>query len=199
MQNFRNITCWENSRRLQKLSLFRELTKLYHDSLEPTSLGTYESEASEPITTQMNFITQEVISIVHAAQVSTHVYRDRDLIEVISNVFSLGDLNIPRQNVINAIERAMGVYRSNWSKSVIRTCNPLWWAGRLIDWIAYTPFRLIGAAGFDSANAAESILGRLIILFLKITVTLIGTTGALIAIDERFGVWDTVTPIFWPH
>ena len=161
MKNFREITCWENSRRLEKLVEFREQANLYLKSLTSDSFGLYESKESKPIKTKINYLIQEVAGIVHAAEISTYVNHDRDQIEIISNIFMLRDLHISSEHVINFLERSIGVYQSDKRKSVLRTCNPFWWIGQLLDWLSHIPFRLIGSAGFNETRAEQSLVGRL--------------------------------------
>lgn len=190
MKNFRDITCWENRRRLGKVIEFRGQVELYMNSLTSDSFGLYESKESSTIKTRTNYMIQEVVHMVHSAGVSTYVNHDHDRIEIISNIFMLRDLHIPLRHVINALERAIGVYRSDRRNSIIRTFNPLWWVVRILYWFAHIPFRLLGAAGFDATRAEESTLGR-VIKFALLTLP-----AALATYLTLFDHWDTVKLLF---
>ena len=186
MKNYRKITCYENSRRLRKLSEFREQVSLY------SSRGDYESDEVNRVQTKINLMMQEVSKIVFAAEIDTNMQRVPPPavggpianVEVISNIFSLSQLGIPINTVINFLERSIGVYQSDRRNSLFRTFNPIWWIGR----IAYIPFRIIGAAGFNATRVEQSIVGRLFVVVIQFS-TLIAT---LLTIFYHLDVLDTV-------
>ena len=181
MKNYRKITCYENRRRLRKLSEFREQVILY------SSRGDYESEEVNRVQTRINLMMQEVSKIVFAAEIDTNIVRVPPggpivNIEVISNIFSLSQLDIPINELINFLERSIGVYQSDRRNSLFRTINPFWWVGRL-------PFKLIGAVGFDAIRAEESRYGR----FIKFVFwTLPPAITAYLTLFDYLGMWETV-------
>ena len=183
MKNYRKITCYENSRRLRKLSEFREQAILY------SSRGDYESEEVNRVRTKINLMMQEVSKIVFAAEIDTNIVRvpppaiggPNVNVEVISNIFLLSQLDIPINELINFLERSIGVYQSDLRKSLIRTFNPIWWIGG----IAHIPFKIMGAAGFNAMRAEQSIIGRLS----KVVINLITLIAALLTIFYYLMYW----------
>ena len=81
----------------------------------------------------------------------------------------LRDLHISSEHVINFLERSIGVYQSDKRKSVLRTCNPFWLIGQLLDWLSHIPFILIGSAGFNETRAEQSLVLQLQFFVLGLT------------------------------
>ena len=166
MRNSNKITCWENTRRLEQLNLFREHVETYFNNSQPGGgLGEsrVENENASSARRSINFMTYEIHKIVFAAGILPSVHwlpppvvggADQE-IDVLQNLFVIQRFSISPNQVIDFIEQAIGVYQSDQRGSVFRTFNPFWWIGQLLEWLAHVPFALIGAAGFDAVRAEK--------------------------------------------
>lgn len=85
-------------------------------------------------------------------------------LDLILNLFNIGEYQIAPDSVIGIIEQSLGVYRNDVSAAWRRTLNPFWWIGRFLLWFAAIPFAVIGKAGFDTNRAQQSIVGKLLFL-----------------------------------
>lgn len=83
-------------------------------------------------------------------------------VDVMLDLFNLERFDIAPNDLTDCLERAIGVYQSDQTNSLVRTCNPLWWMIRALKWFAHIPFFLIDAAGFNAVKAEDSLMGRLI-------------------------------------
>ena len=61
-------------------------------------------------------------------------------INLLLNLFELDRFQIPSQNAVDFIERAIGVYQSDRMAAIRRTINPFWWLFRGLLWFARIPF-----------------------------------------------------------
>lgn len=83
-------------------------------------------------------------------------------IDVIHNIFKLDHYSIPPDPIFDFIDRAIGIYEKNHTKSIVRTFNPFFWISELLIYIARLPFKLIGRIGFDQEKAEQSLIGRIL-------------------------------------
>lgn len=107
-------------------------------------------------------------------------------IDLVENLFFLDRYSLSPAQVSDVVLRAQGVYKSNHFRSFLRTFNPLWWAWRVFNWFARLPFLLLGTAGFNSARAERSVLGRLF----KLAFTLVTPIAACLSIRSYLELLD---------
>jgi len=106
-------------------------------------------------------------------------------VDVVYNIFNLHRFDIPPQALIDYIDRAIGVYASNSSRSFMRTVNPFYWIGRILESIVRIPFVLLGKAGFNQNKVETSLPGKILkgLLYLIIVfasfLTVLQLTGYL--------------------
>ncbi|KCZ88533.1 hypothetical protein HJA_09199 [Hyphomonas jannaschiana VP2] len=98
----------------------------------------------------------------------------------IANLFRLYRYQMDPHFVTDAVEAAVGVYDRDFLSALIRTLNPLWWAWKLVGWLASLPFALIGAAGFNRAAAEGSVIGKLFKFIAEISILIL----TLLQIDQ---------------
>lgn len=141
LAHYREITFRENRARRRALQVFQGLvTQYFNESSLNMMTGLHrESEdaaqAREAIVGMMN----NVYSVIRRADINprgassaSFAARGHDRnIDLILNIFNLGRNGIPPEAAIDYIERAFDVYKADRMPSLIRTVNPLYWAGRL--------------------------------------------------------------------
>ena len=180
MNNYNKITIFENKRRLHALYEFRELAIEYFSDTTPLDLenGSVEGKKAKVLRVEINKRIIKISSIIRSSGLipvleyipppSIGGYRQE--VDLIINFFTLDQFEIHWNQVINYIDRSIGIYEEDIFNSKIRTFNPIFWFIRLFDSIAKAPFIIIGKAGFDENKFAQSLLGRifrLIIYFLE--------------------------------
>lgn len=198
MNSYKKITCWENKRRLAKLKKFHRHIIMYFTNSRSARIGDtrIEEEAAKQTRYEINIMSSEIHKIILASAISPSLYYApppavggvRGNIDLINNLFMLDRFGIPYSHVIDTIERSIGVYETDRRSSILRTLNLFWWINLALQWFAYMPFGLIGAAGFDAARAENSIWGRLI----KFFIMSISTIASILAIFNYMGWLDRV-------
>lgn len=169
MNHYTQIPFWENKKRQRELTDFRELVVNYFKDLEYDYSGDpIVDEVGMKIRSSINKKIDGVGYIINSAGVSTkithypapavggHITR----IDLIENTFNLRSFGIMSVEVIDQIDKALGVYEANFTSSVIRTFNPFFWLGRLFMWLASLPFKLLAHAGFDVVKIQGTLLGK---------------------------------------
>ena len=93
-------------------------------------------------------------------------------IDLIDDIFDLDQFDIGPNNVLGLIDRAIGEYDSNRKSAFVRTLNPFFYLGRVLDTISDLPFIIVGIFGFNRQKIKASTIGKLVkgILYLFIIV-----------------------------
>ena len=193
---YKDITCWENRRRLGVLIKFRTHVDSYfkNSPFEWMGDGRFEEAEAKRVRPEIDRMMEEVHGIVRATGVffevgwtppnGGHVQN----IDILRNLFEIDGWQIEPNRVLSMLDRAIGVYQSEQGKAVCRSFNPFWWIGRFLKWFAHLPFRFIGSIGFDTVKAEGSIIGRLI----KLIFVLLSVFASLLKILHYLGWLDTV-------
>ncbi len=195
MNSYRHISLWENSRRLRVLEEFRNDVVSYLNNSSPLGIGEGRREGTEAVQARqrINLTVPQAHHIIEAAGIGPsmrwmpprmmggHVQQ----INLLLNLFELDRFQIPSQNAVDFIERAIGVYQSNGMAAIRRTINPFWWLFRGLLWFARIPFVVLGAVGFDAARMERSVLGK----FFKAIIALVDLAAALLTIFNEPGLW----------
>ncbi len=98
----------------------------------------------------------------------------RQNIDVLANIFNLRTYSISPVTVLDLVDRAIGVYVHDETSSLIRTLNPLFWLGELLDFIISLPFRLLRRAGIPTQKIEESYFVKIAKVMLYIVSLLAG-------------------------
>jgi len=192
MKFYNYIHYWSNKYRLEKLRYFRELLLEYKSNISFSFLslgGVSENNNAIELHVKINNILIEVDQIILAAGVSetlnNKILGDYD---VVLNVFNFNDNeslfkgNYPA--LMDTVERAIGVYISDKKKSILRSFNPFFWLGYILECVVALPFKFVGMLfGFDSAKAETSPIGKLI----KGLESIILILAAILAIMHYLG------------
>ena len=113
---------------------------------------------------------------------------DEIKIDLIVDMFDLDQFDIGPNNVLNCIDRAIEKYDSSRKSTFVRTLNPFFYLGRVLDTITDLPFIIIGVLGFNRQKMKASAIGRLVkgILYLIIIV------AAVLAILHLLGFLEPI-------
>ncbi|MCD6271380.1 MAG: hypothetical protein J7K30_00705 [Deltaproteobacteria bacterium] len=111
--------------------------------------------------------------------------RDIDLIQ---NIFNLHGFRIGPDEVMDYIDKTIGIYESNHKPSLIRTFNPFFYIGLVFDAISELPFIAIGKFGFNRQKVESSVIGRVV----KGILYLITVVAALLTILQ---ILDYLEPV----
>ena len=95
-----------------------------------------------------------------------------------SNIFNLDDFDIPFQQIVDRIDRAIGIYAKDALWSWLRLFNPLFYISLFLEYIASIPFVLLGKAGFNQRAAEQSIIGKIV----KFIIELVTITASILTI-----------------
>ncbi|MCD8484535.1 hypothetical protein LRY60_02910 [Candidatus Woesebacteria bacterium] len=86
-------------------------------------------------------------------------------LDVIENTFNLRSFSITPIEIIDQLDKALGIYEADEKRAFIRTFNPFFWMGRLFVWLSSLPFMFLHHAGFDVVKIQTTIWGKLLKLF----------------------------------
>lgn len=106
-------------------------------------------------------------------------------INMFDNIFLLDSHQLPRQNIIDVLDKAIGNYRYKAKLKRRRWLNPFFWIGEVIR----IPFHIIKWAGFDSKKIEYSIFG-------KIYKVMVGTAALVGAIYKAISDLEGIVSFF---
>ena len=199
---FRDITHFENQKRLDRLSKFRTHVVTYFNNSNVTDWiadPRVENATARTARTQINLMVDEICEIVTAGDVNCRITwtpprmvgGPTQHINLLANLFDLHRFQITPDHVITVLERSIGVYTTDRGQSILRTYNPFWWVRRLFVWVLRIPFYVIDAAGFDADRFERSIFGRATKALMGIIVTI----ASLLAIADYLGALEWLRSI----
>ena len=143
--------------------------------------GRVEESAAKEARREINRLRDEIHSIILNSGIDpsfswtppSAVGGDETEIDLIEDIFDLDQFDIGPNNVLGLIDRAIREYDSNRKSAFVRTFNPFFYLGRVLDAITDLPFIIIGILGFNREKIKASTIGRLVkgILYLTVIVT----------------------------
>lgn len=190
-------------RRIQTLAEFRQLVVTYFNHSQPNDLSAQqriEDDDARAARRKINILLERVRNTILAANVTTFfdwrmpMGRGSQVVDLVMNIFNLGQMNIPPNYVTDYLERAIGVYDADRQSAIIRTLNPFWWAMRGLLWLAGIPFRILNSAGIDTSNIEGGFIGTLVkaaivmVTGLAATLTALSLLGLLDAVKVMLGL-----------
>lgn len=154
-----------------------------------------ESDKARRARVQINRLLNECRSIIVSAGISPiMIYAPSPAVggyvqrvDIFTNLFNLHTVEISPDAVFDHIDRAIGVYEREQFRAWMRTFNPFFWLGLLLDLIVEIPFSLLGKAGFNKTTIEESLLGRVA----KAVMYLVTLLASLLTILELTGYLET--------
>ena len=173
---------WEAKRGLDFLRRFRQKVVGYHNNAEWDDIGNDYDENPEGVKLRQE-INEDLAEATEACQKvgqSTIVYYSpppatgglQGDVDVLTNIFRLPSLGMNTNQLLDRLDRAMGVYRYTVSYLWRRLFNPFYWIGKGLALIGSIPFRVLRIAGFKIEQVETSLTGKLV-KFLISFVTLI--------------------------
>jgi hypothetical protein len=194
---YTRILVWENRRRLERLSEFRNLVLAYFENSEAHWMAEERTERpdAQSARVRINRAMDEMRSIILCAGVRPAIRWSPppavggyvQNVDLVQNLFNLHRFRIPPNHVLDFIDQAIGIYEANARPAFLRTINPLFYLGQLFDWVAGLPFALLGRLGFSRSKAEESRLGRLI----KGVLYLVTVAASALTILQLLGYLDS--------
>jgi len=183
LSDFKQITIWENRRRVKLLQEFRSLVTEYFENVTHGRLAGYvESDRAREIRPEINKLMRSTKEAVGGARLTPYAFDVRGgrqmRFDFFSDIFRLREYNATEQWPVDLIDRALGIYKDDKGRAKFRTFNPFWWAGRIFGWVARTPFLLASAAGFDTSKVEKSVIGRII----RLAVWVAGAAAAIVTL-----------------
>lgn len=201
MRYYKKILIWENKRRILKLEQFRSLIVEYFNNSHVYRRAEERNEepSAQVARVKINRNMEEVHEIIIRSNIqplilwsppptvggyTKHIYP-------IQNFFNLHRFDLGHNDILGFIDRSIGIYERNQSAAIIRTINPFFYMGLLIEWIAELPFLAIDKLGLDRGKAESSILGRLVkgILYLITVIAALLTILQLLEFLEPLKIF----------
>ncbi len=204
MNNYKKITIWENNSRSKLLQDFKDLVITYFNNLEyPRYGGGFEfteKEEAKEARSKINKILDKTYSIMILAGVSLTVFQAPPPaiggiacdIDILHNIFNLHRFQIPHEELLDHLERAIGIYKNDRNNAILRTINPFFWIASVIDYFVSLPFKLFGKVGFSQKNIEFSTVGKIIKYILYFVFYSILIIEPLINILEKFGYFPRI-------
>jgi len=189
---YRKIPIWENRRRVELLTKFRSLIVEYFNNVSFEYSIPIENRVAKDARRNINLILNEVNSVIISAGIKTVAYYSGGgsggSIDLIQNVFNLHYYLIGYEQVLDMVDRAIGVYESDKSNALLRTLNPLFWISLILDYIVSLPFKFVGKMGFNQSRIESSIVGRIVkgIFYLVTVLASFLTALDLLGYREKF-------------
>ena len=191
MNHYKKIAIWENRKRAKLLIEFRDLVVTYFNNLKHSDFGfkVHENEEAKQVRIKINMGLYKIHSAMILAGVNPTIYyspppaigRLAGNIDLINNIFNLHRFQIGSQELLDVIERAIGIYENDRLNALFRTVNPLFGISLILDYIVSLPFKVIGKMGFNQKKIESSITGRVI----KSTLYLIMVLAAFLTVLEK--------------
>jgi len=177
MTNYKSLTFFQNKHRQNILSQFQQKLGQYFSLIDYNSysrdiVDTDESRGIRRFLNRQNSIVQ--LYMQEVGQAANVIYTDppaiggrRSNLNLLDNIFNLQNYDIEPQTIIDFIDQAIGVYERDFTSSIIRTFNPLFWAGKVLEAIASVPFMVLGRLGLPQQKIESSPLGVIIKWLIK--------------------------------
>ena len=152
--------------------------------------GRVEEDAAKEARRDLNRLREDVRSIILNSGIDpsfswtrpTAAGGDETDIDLIEDILNLDQFDIGPNNVLDLIDRAIGQHESNRKFASIRTFNPFFYIGVVLDTISDLPFIVIGLFGFDREKIRTSAIGRPIKAILYLT-TIIAVLLAILHVS----------------
>lgn len=172
MKWYSEVPIWENRRRVAHLYNFRALVERYFANVRVHYLeGPIEEGEARDVRPQINRELGETQRILGTSGVSDHVtFREAPVaggrvmpgISILANIFNLHQMAAGPGQVMDCLDRAIGVLENDRRAAWRRTLNPLYWVNRVLIAVARVPFVAMEELGFDGRKAEATFGGRLV-------------------------------------
>jgi hypothetical protein len=198
MKHHKRMTIFQNLECIRTLKKFKKLSERYFENVDYGSYGltAVEKPKAKAIRSQLNLMLERVKRALSSVEISPDICDASRLtapeheegVYLVDNIFNLHQLKISPQTLLDYVERAIGVYRDDKFKSVIRSLNPLFWLSIVLDYISSLPFTILSALGFERSKIEDSSFGK----FLKGCFRVAVVVTVLAAILYHQGYLDPI-------
>lgn len=171
MAHYRAMTIFQNLENLRTLKKFRKLAERYFENVDYGSYGLTVSEnrKAKAVRSQLNLMMERVKRSLRYIDLRSEICpappldvpESEEGVYLVENLFNLHALKISPRTLIDYVERAIGAYRDEKPRALVRTFSPLFWLSVLLDWAAGLPFAILGALGLNRSGMETSPLGKL--------------------------------------
>ena len=194
MAHYKRMTIFRNRQSIRTLKKFKKLAERYFENVDYGSYGltAVEKPKAKGSRSQLNLMLERVKRALSSVEISPDIcdasrptaagYEEG--VYLVDNIFNLHQLKISPQTLLDYAERAIGVYRDDKFKSLIRTLNPLFWLSIVLDYVSSLPFAILGALGFNRPKIEDGSFGK----FLKgcFRVAVVVTVLAIILYHQGY-------------
>lgn len=195
MRYYKKIPYWENIQRVDILNEFKNLVIDYFNNVEIGRLtGVKGNENAIRARESINKKIKKVRLIISTSGVNPILILSPSIghsgvekkIDLVYDIFIFHNYEIHPSHLIDFIDRSIGVYEEDELNSKLRTLNPFFWLGLVLEFIVNLPFKLIGELGFNQSKFESSSIGRITKLFLKL-ITIIASLITIYFALKQFG------------
>ena len=172
------LTIVRNLYRSRELREFRKWVEVWFErsDRDPDDI-IFDAEGARSARSQINRMLPRVLGILRAAGIGGVPSRDTSTdpgqilgrMEVLHRIFNARHGDGLDQQIYDLLDMAIGVYDGDRPVALVRSINPLYYAGRILSWLGRGPRRFFSALGFgrrapiDDARLArlEEVAARL--------------------------------------
>jgi hypothetical protein len=164
------MTILQNLESIRTLKKFKKSAERYFENIDYGSYGltAVEKPKAKTLRSQLNLMLERAKRALSSVEISPDIYDAsrptaagyEEGVYLVDNIFNLHQLKISPQTLLDYVERAIGVYRDDKFKSLIRTLNPLFWLSIVLDYISSLPFAVLGALGLNRSKIEDGLVGR---------------------------------------
>ena len=187
-----NVTFWQNIARRKILRDYRSLIEKYFRDIDYNeySRNIIDSDDSKEIRRKLNNQNESIQSIFREVGASPIVVYTPppaiggyiQNINLVDNLFNLQKFDIEIQALVDFIDQVDGVYQQDFISSIVRTINPFYWLGKLLELIARVPFFFLGSIGLNQKQIEGCFVGKLVKLIIKLFTTI----GVIVSVWDLF-------------
>jgi hypothetical protein len=140
------LTIIRNRHRAHDLRRFREKVELYFERAEYDEDDLLmDWEGARAARAQINRLLPRIIQIVKAVGPA---HEEPGAIDVLESIFNSRYQDGACQEILDIVDKALGVYEASFYNALARTLNPFHYIGLLLGFIFSLPSRLFGVLGF---------------------------------------------------
>ena len=166
LKSYHQLTIIRNRSRVQELWQFRDMVEAYFARSERDEHGVpIDWEGAQAARSRINQMLPRIMQVVHAAGLgaaarhpaTTNPSPSVGRVDVLERIFSASYANGLDQEILDVIDMAIGAYDADRFAAMIRTVNPLHYAGAILAFIARVPRRILTAIGLGGGRRAAAL------------------------------------------
>lgn len=199
------ISIWGNKKRINDLSFFRDLwlEGLFNAPHLLISPATGRPFSAEERRAELNRRSPAVREMVALADISAlrdwRTFRKDDppvRVDVLEQFWYIEKLRLSARAPSDVVDEAIGIYLADQRGSWIRTFNPFYWFGRMIDWMVSGAFNAVTLFGGNPQVVRNSQTGRIAEAIGKFLGWFAGVGAFVLALMEFLGLQTPIRHFF---